>query len=319
LKGTLKNQNFNNHCIRPKKPAHVFTALLVDTVLAITSPLNYFQMKKLLFPTALIGLFLAAFWFTACQKDTINSVTPTQTHQASDLANTGTPNADLSVTDRANGDSKVFPPTANMYGKSYTEWSQIWMEEFMLFDCDHNPWLNPGTPLFYSSGPVYMAAGIQAPGGSASITIPHGKALLFPLVNFINDYPCPAEWNFEPAPGQSMEDFLTQATEDLLDFVSVQSLIVTVDGNAVSNLGSYKFITDLFYFTAHPSLAGCFDPCVVVPEEGEEPQPQPGVAGGYYIMLKPLSKGQHVVEYQMVMVNPDWQQEQDGRFNITVL
>ncbi len=264
-------------------------------------------MKKLLFPTALIGLLIAAIWFTACQKDTINNVTPTQTHQATDIASNGTPNADLPVTDRANGNSKVFPPNANMYGKSYTEWSQIWMEEFMLFDCDHNPWLNPGNELFYTTGPVYMAAGIQAVGGSANITIPHGKALLFPLVNFIYDYPCPAEWEFEPAPGQSMEDFLTQWTEETLALIS--GLAVTVDGDAVSNLGSYKFVTDLFEFTAHPSLAGCFDPCVV---EG----PQPGVAGGYYVMLKPLSIGQHTVYYHMD--NPGWGQVQDATFNITV-
>ncbi|MBI5914773.1 MAG: hypothetical protein HY842_05305 [Bacteroidetes bacterium] len=266
-------------------------------------------MKKLLFPTALFGLFLATSWFTACQKDTLNSVTPAQTNQATDLAINGTPTTDLQLTDRGNGNSKVFPPNANMHGKSYTEWSQIWMEQFMLFDCASNPWLNPGNELFYTSGPVYMAAGIQAVGGSANMTIPHGKALLFPLVNFINDYPCPAEWNFEPAPGQSMEDFLTQATEDALSNVSIPSLSVTVDGDAVSNLGSFKFVTDLFYFTAHPSLAGCFDPCVV---DG----PEPGVAGGYYIMLKPLSNGQHTVHYHMEI--PAWGAVQDATYNITV-
>ncbi len=279
--------------------------MLVDTVLAITSPLNYFQMKKLLFPTALIGLFLAAFWFTACQKDTINSVAPTQTHQASDLANTGTPNADLSVTDRANGNSKVFPPNANMYGSSYTEWSKVWMQQFMSFDCDHNPWNHPEYILFNTSGPVYIAAGIQA-GGSVDINIPHGKALLFPLINYLNDYPCPSEFNFEPAPGQSIEDFLTQGIEDILS--SVINLSVSVDGDEVSNLEAYKFVTDLFYFTAHPSLV-CIDPCVTGGS-------QPGVAGGYYIMLKPLSKGQHTVHYHSYTEALGW--EQDGTYNITV-
>jgi hypothetical protein len=286
----------------------------VDTVLAIASFLNYLQMKKLLFLTALFGLFFAASWFTACQKDTLNGVTPDQTYQATDLTSNGTPNADLQVTDRANGNSKVFPPTANMYGKSYAEWSQIWMEQFMMFDCAHLPWQNPGLELFYTSGPVYMMAGIQAVGGTANVTVPHGKAVLFPLVNFINDYPCPAEFNFEPAPGQSMEDFLTQATEGLLDYVSVPSLSVKVDGDAVSNLGAYRFVTDLYYFTANPDLATCLDPCIV--DEEVYGSPQPGVAGGYYIMLKPLSKGQHTVYYHMEI--PVWNAVQDATFNITV-
>jgi hypothetical protein len=265
-------------------------------------------MKKLLFPTALFGLFFAASWFTACQKETLNGTTPDQTYQATDLTNIGTPTTDLQVTDRGNANSKVFPPLAHPYGMSYTEWSKIWFKQFLLFDCEVHPWQNPGAELFYTSGPVYMTAGIPAVGGSTSIIIPHGKALLFPLVNILNDYPCPAEWNFEPAPGQSLEDFLTQPVIEILSVVS--DLSVTIDGDEVSNLDSYKFITDLFWFTANPDLAGCFDPCVTGGS-------QPGVADGYYVMLKPLSKGQHVVHYHMV--NSAWGGVQDGTYNITVL
>jgi hypothetical protein len=213
---------------------------------------------------------------------------------------------------RTPGDSKVFPPTAHPYGKSYAEWTILWNQVFMGFDCDHNPWLNPGHVLFYESGPVYLMAGIKPPNTSENVTVPHGKAILFPLTNYLNDYPCP-DPSWQPAPGQTMEEFLT---EFIVWFNSiVTDLSVTIDGSPVSNLESYAVISPLFYFTGHPSLVSCdptfSDPCVT----GEE---QPAVNGGYYLMLKPLSKGTHTVHYHSLTDFPWGAFEQDGTFNITV-
>jgi hypothetical protein len=281
---------------------------LPKTLNRVGTTLNLYQMKKLLFPTALIGLFLAAFWFTACQKDTINSVTPTQTHQATDLTSIGTPNADLPVTDRANGNSKVFPPTAHPYGKSYAEWSEVWLQQCYTYDCATVPWVHPESVLFYENGPVYILAGIAEVGGSADITIPHGKAVLFPLVNVWWNHPCPFP-GWDPPAGVSMEDWLQGLVEENLTAIDVSSLSVTVDGDAVSNLGSYKFVSELFDCTGNPDLANCFDPCV----NGE---PQPSVMGGYFVMLKPLTVGQHAVHYHMEA--PAWGAVQDATFNITV-
>jgi hypothetical protein len=261
-------------------------------------------MKKLLFPTALFGLFFAASWFTACQKDTLNGVTPDQTYQTTDLANNGTPATDLQVTDRGNANSKVFPPSAHPYGMSYTEWTEIWLQQFMSYDCATVPWVHPENTLFYSNGPVYILAGIAEPNGSVNITVPHGKALLFPMVNFWWDL-CPGEL----PPGMTPEEYLIPNVETLLTYIDVNSLHVTIDGDAVSNLPSYKFLTGVFDFTGNIELAGCLDPCVT----GSS---QPVVMGGYYIMLKPLSKGQHTVHYHMEI--PIWDAVQDGTYNITV-
>lgn len=259
-------------------------------------------MKKVLLSTAVFGLFLATCWFSACQKDVPSPLTPT---------------TNLQITDRANADSKVFPPTAHPYGKSYTEWSTIWMKEFMKLTCDENPWLNPAnSKMFYTSSPVCFMAGIGDLGGSANVTIPHGKAILFPLINWMNDSPCP-DANFHPSPGQSMEDFLTNGNDDFLGVVDMMAGVseqsVTVDGADVSNPEKYLFTTDLFTFRGSPDLATCFDPCVT----GED---QDGVASGNYIMLKPLSIGTHTVHYHMHCVIPAWGVDwvQDGTYHITV-
>ncbi len=236
-------------------------------------------------------------WFTACQKES-PGFEPTLT--------------DLTVADRTPGDSKVFPHTAHPFGKSYTQWTVDWMHEFMTDDCDHNAWLNPQYVLFHQNGPVYFMAGLSAQGASADITVPHGKAILFPLVNFLNDHPCP-DPNFQPDPGQSMEDFLKNGNatfSGVTDFMAlVTNTSVTIDGSPVSNTTNYQFISNLFNFTGNPDLATCFDGCIT----GES---QAGVAGGYYIMLKPLSKGVHTVHYHSEI--PAWGVLQDATFNITV-
>ena len=255
-------------------------------------------MKKQLFLTTLaIALMSATIWFTACQKDS-SSTEPAITDQI--------------ATDRTPGDSKVYPPGAHPFGKSITEWTVGWMQEFMTDDCAHNGWLNPDNVLFHQSGPVYFMAGISSYGATANITVPHGKAILFPLVNFLNDHPCPDQ-NFQPDPGQSMEDFLRDGSESfwgITDYMAlIENLSVSVDGSPVSNMPDYLFITDLFYFTGNPDLATCFDGCIT----GES---QPAVAGGYYIMLKPLSKGTHTVHYHSEI--PIWGAQQDATYNITV-
>ncbi len=249
--------------------------------------------KQFLFLITLMALTTVLTW-SGCQKEADQ------------------PQGDPALEARTPGDSKVFPPTAHPYGKSYAEWTILWNQVFMGFDCDHNPWLNPGHVLFYESGPVYLMAGIKPPTTSENVTVPHGKAILFPLTNYINDYPCP-DPNFQPAPGQTMEEFLAEGVAWFNSIVT--DLSVTIDGSPLSNPGSYAFISPLFYFTGHPSLGDeeqcLFDPCVT----GEE---QPAVNGGYYLMLKPLSKGTHTVHYHSLTDFPWGAFEQDGTFNITV-
>ena len=242
-----------------------------------------------------IAMISTAIWFAACQKETSNSETSATTTEA---------------VDRDNGNSKVFPPNAHPYGKSYDEWTVNWLQVFVTFDCANNPWLHPETGvLFYQSGPVYFMAGLSTPGASANVTVPHGKAILFPLFNYLNDYPCPAEYNFEPVPPQTLEEFLTEGAVAVTALAT--NLSVTIDGASVSNPASYLFTTDLFYFTGNEDLSNnCyFDVCIT----GDS---QPGVGSGYYMMLKPLSKGEHIVHYHIDI--PAWNAQQDGTFNITV-
>jgi hypothetical protein len=61
---------------------------------------------------------------------------------------------------------------------------------------------------------VWYLASTAGGAVTRSCTIPAGKTILFPIVNTENDYPCP-DPNFKPAPGQSLQGFLTEVTYHL--------------------------------------------------------------------------------------------------------
>lgn len=234
-------------------------------------------MKKLLLFTLLASGFMAtSLWMTACKDE------------------------DPKI------ESLVFLPTESPYGKTYAAYAEDWLKQFYTADCDHTPWVHPANVLFYTDGPVYFLAGISAVGGSANISIPDGKAILFPLFNSWWDLPCPG---FEVPAGQTVDQFLLAGVSGDLGNVKVSSLAVTIDGVSLNDLGSYKVLTGVFNLTGNPVLADCFDPCITG-------SPQPAATGGYYVIVKPLSRGQHQIHYHMEA--PVWNAVQDATYNITV-
>src|SRR6266480_411010 len=120
-----------------------------------------------------------------------------------------------------------------------------------------------------------------------SCTIPTGKALFFPIITYLNDYPCP-DPNFQPPPGQTLEEFLTEGAAAVID--AVTQLEVVVDGQPLNEVFSYRAASRLFTFTADPSLVA-FDPCVTGTS-------QFGVTDGYWILLNPLPPGPHTIFFR---------------------
>lgn len=113
-----------------------------------------------------------------------------------------------------------------------------------------------------------------------SCTIPVGKLILAPAATFLNDYPCPNP-SVEPAPGQTLEDFLTQGVTPIIDSVSAA---VELDGRPVK---LHRVTAGLRSFTGAKDIAS-IDPCVTG-------SPQLGVADGQYAVIGPLSPGLHML------------------------
>jgi hypothetical protein len=99
-----------------------------------------------------------------------------------------------------------------------------------------------------------------------------------------NDYPCP-DPTFQPAPGQSLFDFLMGFPRDAQD--NIATIESSLDGQPLNDMLSYRVASDdVFTFTGHTSMQQ-FDNCITG-------SPQQGVMDSFFIVLKPLERGTHV-------------------------
>ncbi|HYV93474.1 MAG TPA: hypothetical protein VE978_17000 [Chitinophagales bacterium] len=191
------------------------------------------------------------------------------------------------ISERDNLISYVFPTNAHPFGKTYGYWAGAWWRWDFTSDCASNPILDPDGSFQNQnqSGSVYFLAGNIGGTAIRNITIPAGKGIFFPLVNTLNDYPCP-DTSFHPSQGESLRDFLAVGAEAIIS--QVDALSMTIDGNVLTNPFEFRATSPLFNFTGNTDLVNCLDACIT----GSEQQ---GVGDGYWIMLKPLSPGTHVL------------------------
>jgi hypothetical protein len=173
----------------------------------------------------------------------------------------------------------VLPPQSHPFGKSYSQWSAAWWQwAFSLPVVD-----NPGndTPNFDvtkgQSGHVWFLAG---PFGTVerTVTIPVGTALFVALVNVDS-----STLEEPPFYGATAADQLAIAN-GFADFIT--DLSFTIDGRAVGNLDAFRVTSPQFSFTA-PT------PWIFGATGGE------GLATGvgYFVMVSPLSVGEHTIHY----------------------
>ncbi|WP_342379929.1 hypothetical protein NVS55_10290 [Myxococcus stipitatus] len=181
---------------------------------------------------------------------------------------------------------KVFSPQETVEGRSITDWTESWFRWNFEVPAHQNPALileadcgvGQDEPVFFV--PVYDGDTTYR----RTCRVPAAKPVLVPLWVIINDHPCP-DPDFQPAPGQTLEDFLTQGAADFNALF--RDLRVTVDGQVIDPT-AHRHTTRMFHFTADPSLVGKLpDPCL----QGSS---QPGVSDGWWLMLS-LPPGEHVV------------------------
>jgi len=158
------------------------------------------------------------------------------------------------------------------------------MDQSPLFDptgenCDVN-----------QHGPVWYVARIAGPpvfSGTRRCTIPHGKAILLYIGAVVSTYPCAADPDFQPAPAQSLYDFLAADADAAMD--TVDHLEIELNGRSVKWPFNYRFHSDdLFSITGHESLTEDFDGCITG-------SPQDAVVDGFFMMFRPLKPGRHVI------------------------
>jgi hypothetical protein len=174
--------------------------------------------------------------------------------------------------------------------KSSADWAAThfrWMESIPL---GANPLTDTSglNCAINQDGPVWFLSFLPTPTWALNCTVPYGKAIVAPVLAGANTYPCPKDpanpnaLPFEPAAGQSLEDFLTSGITSVIDQYSGEARL---NGRP---LKLRRVTTPVFGYTAAASLS-VFDPCVTG-------SPQLGVVDGHFVFIDPLPHGDHVLQ-----------------------
>jgi hypothetical protein len=176
----------------------------------------------------------------------------------------------------------VSPVQSHPYGKTYAEWCALSAKTFMELPLAGHPALDTN-PIFDASygqtGRVWFLGG---PFGTQDrwSNIPADTALFFALAN--------AECSSLETPDSGFHGDTPAAQAACATFWSdhIGHVFFVLDGSPVANIGAYRFVSPQYEFDAPtPWLFGD------VGGQGTS------VVDGYYVMLTPLSVGQHTVHF----------------------
>jgi hypothetical protein len=189
---------------------------------------------------------------------------------------------------QSSSNSRVFPPTSKPSGKSYTAWSEEWWKWALALPVEGHPFVGPGFDCNTSnngqSGPVWFLAlsSAETPLAERSCIIPASTAVFIALPNIeCSSLETP---RFPKGFGAHTEARQRECATFYANHIDVSSLFCMIDGTAVANLGSFRFPSSQFTFSA-PT------PWIF----GDTGGTGTSVSDGYFVMLKPPSSGTHTL------------------------
>jgi len=210
---------------------------------------------------------------------------------------------------------KVLPPKSHAFGKTNSEWSAEWWKWQLSLPATNHPTRDTTGEFCDSkqSGKVWFLTGTQVnefpdPANPAFFTIdrdlcevPVGKAIFFPILN--NECSTLEEPPFqllldEQGNPTNAETCAKDAFDGTVAFVPVSELEVTIDGITIENEDLKPFQTSSpvfsFGFDDPEDNILDIDNCS---DDGVDCVNAKSVSYGYWIMLAPLSKGDHTINF----------------------
>lgn len=181
----------------------------------------------------------------------------------------------------AEPDGKIVAPNATKYGNDYAGWSAAWWQWNLQLPVDGHPAID--SPDFDinagQSGDVWF---LGAPFGvvERTATIPAGKALFIAVMNAECSSLEPEESGFHGDTAKEQRTCAKYWNDHNI------ALFCEIDGVAVKRLESYRVTSPQFTFTAPtPWIFGTTGGTGTA------------VGDGYYVLVTPLSKGQHTIHF----------------------
>jgi hypothetical protein len=228
----------------------------------------------------------------------------------------------LSAGGPPSGSVDVFNAHSNVEGKPISQWTaEIWQKVFSIpvFASDGTTVINPNFDaapvhaVLSNDGKVMFLCGTFDSGNiMRSETVPTGTPLLLPMVTteWSNPDTASKESGYTTYPGNysagELQQFATNQT------MAVTELHASIDGRPVGNLFSHREIAPVFTYNLPPQhniMQEFFHENISGPQS-------PAVADGYYLMLKPLSPGSHVIEFSGAMSDLSAMQPQLPGFTV---
>jgi hypothetical protein len=186
----------------------------------------------------------------------------------------------------------VWHPDTVPYGKTYGEWAGAWWNWGL-----HIPSTtitDPDGSLGHlgQEGNVWFLAGNFGGVSHRALTVPPEKALFFSLINTVRATPeAIIRGGGDPTTmtHEEQEAFLRNLNHATIE--STDSLVAHVDGVALQDLFAYRAESPPGGFVLHipegSIVSGSYAP-------GDH---DPAVADGYWLMLEPLSPGEHQIHF----------------------
>jgi hypothetical protein len=192
----------------------------------------------------------------------------------------------------------IVPINSQPGGMTYGQWSAAWWQYAYSLPNSDSPLFDAtgghcavAQPFVAQSKVFFLAAAVFGGTQTESCTVPAGTMVFFPVLNAEVDNGCPVV-----SPPLTVAD-LASAAKSLID--PATNLHASIDGRAVQNISSYRVTSPAFSFTlpaasdnlctffAGSASAAAAPGSVVSPVVGD----------GYYLMLAPLSSGQHTITF----------------------
>jgi hypothetical protein len=172
-------------------------------------------------------------------------------------------------------DSPLLPVDQKVAGASQSEWSRAWWQWAASFEMSESPASDRTGERCGArqQGAVWFLAGTYgSPRTQRACSVPSGKYLFFPLINYVAVPPADADVGC-----QDVVDAADERTQ------GVSNLVLRIDGQPQAGLEAHRVTTQ-----------GCFD-------AGALTRPHqamfPAAGNGWYVMLKPLAPGRHTIDF----------------------
>ncbi|WP_320823584.1 hypothetical protein [Reinekea sp.] len=169
-------------------------------------------------------------------------------------------------------------PGEEVHSKSLEDYANMWWQWTYTMPKDVSPVRDitgENCHVGQTGNVWFLAGGYGTSKISRECVIPQGKHIFFPVINMVY-YP-------RQKGSLSCEDAKSAAALNNDELLSIE---ISLDSLVSSNPNHARI-----------SSAECFDLLGLVPEEYKAPRVYPSATDGFWIMLKPLSKGEHLLKF----------------------